>query len=434
MLQPGKSLPTLRVVGALWRRAGRVFLAQRRAGGDHGGLWEFPGGKQELGETARVAMAREGAEELGVTLTVGPEWASVSERLADVRLVMRIFQVHSEDEPQALDHEAVGWFDADALAELPMPPMDDALRQRLIDELRNPPGDLWHQTFCFVPGVSHRTESALWTSGAIDHDRFRQQFAEVARRDEVISREQVVRVQQALTDDERLDEPARWNQTKARHRWRLLERWRDRSTALDFECDRAGSPTVMGVATAPDDFTAFVDEEVARWWLAEAPRVVPGRWTASGADAGLLDGQPVRFGAFTAAPDALDRDHLILLFGGRKFDVAMLRKVYDHEPIPERFADLLDLARQAKHRGGLKAVERALCIPRAARVADLRGRDAITLYDRVTTGGEQAFWAFADLIAYNRADTVNLFALRDRLLLQMSDRLGLPDWYRRVRT
>ena len=249
MLQPGKSLPTLRVVGALWRRAGRVFLAQRRAGGDHGGLWEFPGGKQELGETARVAMAREGAEELGVTFTVGPEWASVSERRADVRLVMRIFQVHSEDEPQALDHEAVGWFDADALAELPMPPMDDALRQRLIEELHNPPGDLWHQTFCFVPGVSHRTESARWTSGAIDHDRFRQQFAEVARRDEVISREQVVRVQQALTDDECLDEPARWNQTKARHRWRLLERWRDRSTALDFECDRAGSPTVMGVAS-----------------------------------------------------------------------------------------------------------------------------------------------------------------------------------------
>ena len=68
-----------------------------------------------------------------------------------------------------------------------------------------------------------------------------------------------------------------------------------------------------------------------------------------------------------------------------------------------------------------------------SRIADLRGRDAISLWDRVTSGGDQAYWAFADLIAYNRADTVNLFSLRDRLLLAMSERLGFPDWYRRVR-
>ena len=68
----------------------------------------------------------------------------------------------------------------------------------------------------------------------------------------------------------------------------------------------------------------------------------------------------------------------------------------------------------------------------ATRIADLRGRDAITLWARVEAGGEQAFWAFADLVAYNRADTVNLFELRDRLLLDLSDRLGMPDWFARV--
>ena len=47
-------------------------------------------------------------------------------------------------------------------------------------------------------------------------------------------------------------------------------------------------------------------------------------------------------------------------------------------------------------------------------------------------GGEQGIWALADLIAYNRADTVNLFALRDRLLGEASLRLGFPDWHLRV--
>ena len=217
----------------------------------------------------------------------------------------------------------------------------------------------------------------------------------------------------------------------ARHRWRLFEAWAERTTALDFECDRSGAPTVMGVSDDGRDYTAFVDEEILRWWLAGAATSLPGRWTSTGENSGLLDGLPVCLQPFDAAPKALRSDGLILLFGGRKFDVAMLRKVFDGEPLPERFGDLLDLARRAKRRGGLKAVERALGIARAPRIAELRGRDAITLWDRVSTGGEQAFWAFADLLAYNRADTVNLFDLRDRLLLDLSGRLGMPDWFLR---
>jgi uncharacterized protein YprB with RNaseH-like and TPR domain len=126
------------------------------------------------------------------------------------------------------------------------------------------------------------------------------------------------------------------------------------------------------------------------------------------------------------------RDGLILVYGGRKFDVAMMRKVYDGAPLPERFADLLDLARRMRLRGGLKAAERSLGIRRDPRIAGLRGRDAIALWARFETGGEQGIWALADLIAYNRADTVNLFALRDRLLSEAALRLGFPDWHLRA--
>jgi len=434
MATAGKALPVLRVVGALWRRDGKVFLAQRAEGDDHGGLWEFPGGKQELGETAKAALAREAQEELGVEITVGPEWAVTAERRPDVRLSMRIFQVHCDQEPQALEHQAIGWFDVEQLKGLPMPPMDDALRRRLMGEMSQPVGDLWDQTFAFVRGISTRVETALWTTGLIDHARFLETFSHEASRDSVIARDQVVRVRQALALDAEMSDVERWNATPARHRWRLLERWAPRSTALDFECDRTGAPTVMGVAQDRETFTAYVDEEVVRWWLDGAAEQLPGRWTQTGPSSGLLDGLSVRFASFDKAPSELASEGLILVFGGRKFDVAMLRKVYDAHPIPERYGDLLDVSRQGKYRGGLKAVERSFGIRRDARIADLRGRDAITLWDRVSSGGDQAYWAFADLIAYNRADTVNLFTLRDCLLLAMSDRLGFPDWYRRIRS
>src|SRR5438105_282384 len=59
----------LEVVAAVLRDArGRVLLAQRHAGREHGGLWEFPGGKREAGESPRDALARELDEELGITL------------------------------------------------------------------------------------------------------------------------------------------------------------------------------------------------------------------------------------------------------------------------------------------------------------------------------------------------------------------------------
>ena len=50
---------------------GRVFIARRKAGGDLGGKWEFPGGKVEEGESDADALRREFLEEFGATVTVG---------------------------------------------------------------------------------------------------------------------------------------------------------------------------------------------------------------------------------------------------------------------------------------------------------------------------------------------------------------------------
>ncbi|HHE48144.1 MAG TPA: NUDIX domain-containing protein, partial [Candidatus Acetothermia bacterium] len=59
------------VAAALIEREGKVLLAQRHQGDEQGGLWEFPGGKVEFGETPAQALARELSEELGIQVEVG---------------------------------------------------------------------------------------------------------------------------------------------------------------------------------------------------------------------------------------------------------------------------------------------------------------------------------------------------------------------------
>lgn len=64
--------PVIDVVAALVWREGRLLVTQRPAGSHLAGLWEFPGGKIERGETAEDALARELREELDLTIRIGP--------------------------------------------------------------------------------------------------------------------------------------------------------------------------------------------------------------------------------------------------------------------------------------------------------------------------------------------------------------------------
>ena len=110
----------------------RVLLQQRRANRQHGGLWEFPGGKLEPGETAVAGLLREVEEELGLRLAENAvEWLARAEDPAGA-IVIRLYTCRQwMGEPLCLDAAALGWFAPDKFTELAMPPLDVPLAQAL---------------------------------------------------------------------------------------------------------------------------------------------------------------------------------------------------------------------------------------------------------------------------------------------------------------
>lgn len=116
---------------------GRVLVQQRRVDRAHGGLWEFPGGKVEVGETAIAALLREIDEELGLVLAGGT--LIYLDRAADPQTGLVISLYTCRDwvgTPACLDAAALHWCAADDLAALPMPPLDVPLAASLRASLK----------------------------------------------------------------------------------------------------------------------------------------------------------------------------------------------------------------------------------------------------------------------------------------------------------
>lgn len=118
-------LRQIAVVGAVIVRDGHVMAAQRGGPGPLSGLWEFPGGKIESGETARAALEREIAEELQCVIEVGDQITTTiyAYDFAEITLTT-FFCALVDGEPTLTEHTAVRWIRPEDLNTLEWAPAD----------------------------------------------------------------------------------------------------------------------------------------------------------------------------------------------------------------------------------------------------------------------------------------------------------------------
>ena len=111
------------VLAAVVQRNNKYLICQRPIHKRHGSLWEFPGGKLELGETYLDAARRELAEELGVkALTVGSPLFSIAD--AGSEFLIEFVPTVIDGEPQCLEHLDLKWMSLDEVASLELAPSD----------------------------------------------------------------------------------------------------------------------------------------------------------------------------------------------------------------------------------------------------------------------------------------------------------------------
>ncbi len=117
---------------------GRVLLAQRPEGKQLAGLWEFPGGKVEPGETPEACLIRELKEELGIEVTQAclAPFVFTSHAYESFHLMMPLWLCRRwNGVVQALEHQAVAWVKPNRMSDYPMPPADEPLVAWLRDLL-----------------------------------------------------------------------------------------------------------------------------------------------------------------------------------------------------------------------------------------------------------------------------------------------------------
>ena len=122
----------IEVSAGLIFRHRQILITQRHAAAHLGGLWEFPGGKREAGETFEQCLARELREDLGVEVSVGELFETVTHAYPEktVHLQFHLGRIQC-GEPQPLGCAALRWVNQSELADYAFPAADAQLLEKL---------------------------------------------------------------------------------------------------------------------------------------------------------------------------------------------------------------------------------------------------------------------------------------------------------------
>ncbi|MGE5652797.1 MAG: (deoxy)nucleoside triphosphate pyrophosphohydrolase [Bacillota bacterium] len=126
------------VTAAIAQREKRILVAQRPAGRDLAGLWEFPGGKVDPGESPEAALARELQEELGVVASIGPICSVVYHRYSATKVILLLaYYCHIEGEPRSMEGQEIRWVSLDELKTMAMPAADRPIVEQIVADTRS---------------------------------------------------------------------------------------------------------------------------------------------------------------------------------------------------------------------------------------------------------------------------------------------------------
>ncbi|UKO96270.1 8-oxo-dGTP diphosphatase MutT [Nostoc sp. UHCC 0870] len=118
------TLPPHKIIGVavIWNDQQQILIDRRREEGAMGGLWEFPGGKIEFGETVEECIKREIYEELGIVIEVGEHLITIDHTYTHLRVTLTVHHCRLlSGVPQPLECDEVLWVNLDELEEFTFP-------------------------------------------------------------------------------------------------------------------------------------------------------------------------------------------------------------------------------------------------------------------------------------------------------------------------
>ena len=246
------------------------------------------------------------------------------------------------------------------------------------------------RSFQLVPGIGPWRERDLWSRGLLDWDAFRDapHLSELPPR---LAESLGARIAEAEAALNYRDLPRLAGLLPPREHWRLYPLFLDEAVFLDIETDGAvnGRPTVVSLFDR-HGLHVFVQ----------------------GRNLGAL-------------PGVLARSRLWVTFNGRCFDVPVLRRHFPALPEPTVHLDLRFLCRRVGLRGGLKAVEQMIGIPRPPHLRGVGGWDAVLLWRTWVAKDELA--ALRCLVEYNLYDAFQLRALADAAYNRAVEQLAFDE-------
>ena len=120
------------VVAALIWDKNKFLICQRPANKARGLLWEFVGGKVELGETKEQALIRECQEELAITVEPHEVFAEVTHEYPDITVHLTLFNCTiSRGQPQLLEHNDMKWITSAEISNFDFCPADEEILKRI---------------------------------------------------------------------------------------------------------------------------------------------------------------------------------------------------------------------------------------------------------------------------------------------------------------